>query len=117
MIELGLKRKRANEMGVGKLKMWNADRGFGFIADDAGGPDMFLHINELKDCGNRSGQNQGWRSIDFRSHRHARWQDESQQCSYCLTSGRDRRLKFEASCQDADRWQPPVKPNPQTIPD
>jgi CspA family cold shock protein len=35
-------------MGAGKLKMWNADRGFGFIADDAGGPDMFLHINELK---------------------------------------------------------------------
>jgi cold shock CspA family protein len=35
-------------MGAGKLKMWNADRGFGFIADDAGGPDMFLHVNELK---------------------------------------------------------------------
>jgi CspA family cold shock protein len=38
-------------MGTGKLKMWNADRGFGFIADDAGGPDMFLHINELKIAG------------------------------------------------------------------
>ena len=38
-------------MGAGKLKMWNADRGFGFIADDAGGPDMFLHINELKAAG------------------------------------------------------------------
>jgi cold shock CspA family protein len=37
-------------MGAGKLKMWNADRGFGFIADDAGGPDMFLHIN-LKTAG------------------------------------------------------------------
>jgi cold shock protein len=35
-------------MASGKLKMWNADRGFGFIADDAGGPDMFLHISELK---------------------------------------------------------------------
>jgi len=21
--------------------MWNAERGYGFIADDAGGPDMF----------------------------------------------------------------------------
>ena len=31
--------------------MWNAARGFGFIADDAGGPDMFLHINELKTAG------------------------------------------------------------------
>jgi cold shock protein len=38
-------------MGVGKLKMWNAERGFGFIADDSGGPDMFLHINELKTAG------------------------------------------------------------------
>ena len=38
-------------MGVGKLKMRNADRGYGFIADDAGGPDMFLHINELKTAG------------------------------------------------------------------
>ena len=38
-------------MGAGKLKMWNADRGFGFIADDTGGPDMFLHINELKTAG------------------------------------------------------------------
>jgi cold shock CspA family protein len=35
-------------MGAGKLKMWKADRGFGFIADDAGGADMFLHINDLK---------------------------------------------------------------------
>ena len=31
--------------------MWNAVRGFGFIADDAGGPDMFLHISELKVAG------------------------------------------------------------------
>ena len=38
-------------MGAGKLKMWNADRGFGFIKDDAGGPDMFLHVNELKSAG------------------------------------------------------------------
>jgi len=38
-------------MGAGKLKLWKADRGFGFIADDAGGPDMFLHINDLKTAG------------------------------------------------------------------
>ncbi len=38
-------------MAAGKLKMWNSDRGFGFIKDDNGGPDMFLHINELKAAG------------------------------------------------------------------
>ena len=38
-------------MASGTLKMWNADRGFGFIADDAGGPDMFLHISALQSAG------------------------------------------------------------------
>jgi cold shock protein len=38
-------------MASGILKMWNADRGFGFIADDAGGPDMFLHISALQSAG------------------------------------------------------------------
>ncbi len=38
-------------MATGTLKMWNADRGFGFIADDAGGPDMFLHISALQSAG------------------------------------------------------------------
>jgi CspA family cold shock protein len=38
-------------MGAGKLKMWNADRGFGFIADDSGGPDVFLHISALQSAG------------------------------------------------------------------
>jgi cold shock CspA family protein len=31
--------------------MWNADRGFGFIAVDTGGPDMFLHIHDVKTAG------------------------------------------------------------------
>jgi CspA family cold shock protein len=38
-------------MPSGALKMWNTDRGFGFIADDAGGPDMFLHITALSSAG------------------------------------------------------------------
>ena len=38
-------------MTAGKLKMWNADRGYGFIANDTGGPDTFLHVNDLKDAG------------------------------------------------------------------
>ena len=38
-------------MGAGTLKMWNADRGYGFIADDSGGPDTFLHISALQSAG------------------------------------------------------------------
>jgi len=38
-------------MGAGKLKMWNADRGYGFISDDSGGPDIFLHISALQSAG------------------------------------------------------------------
>jgi cold shock protein len=38
-------------MASGFLKMWNADRGFGFIKDDSGGPDMFLHISALQLAG------------------------------------------------------------------
>jgi len=38
-------------MATGTLKMWKAERGFGFILDDAGGPDMFLHITALQSAG------------------------------------------------------------------
>jgi hypothetical protein len=38
-------------MSAGSLKIWNVERGFGFIQDDAGGPDMFLHITALQDAG------------------------------------------------------------------
>jgi CspA family cold shock protein len=35
-------------MATGTLKMWNADRGFGFIKDDSGGPDIFMHITAFQ---------------------------------------------------------------------
>jgi len=38
-------------MASGTLKMWNADRGFGFIKDDSGGPDMFMHFTALQSAG------------------------------------------------------------------
>ena len=31
--------------------MWNADRGFGFIGDESGGPDIFLHVSALQAAG------------------------------------------------------------------
>lgn len=50
-VRVGLKAKGKQAMATGSLKMWNADRGFGFIADDSGGPDMFLHISALQSAG------------------------------------------------------------------
>ena len=38
-------------MPTGTLKMWNADRGYGFIGDDARGPHVFLHISALESAG------------------------------------------------------------------
>ena len=38
-------------MASGILKLWNADRGYGFIADSAGGPDVFLHVTALEAAG------------------------------------------------------------------
>jgi cold shock protein len=38
-------------MGTGTLKMWNAEGAYGFIKDDAGGPDVFMHISALRSSG------------------------------------------------------------------
>ena len=31
--------------------MWNVERGYGFIGDDSGGPDIFLHVGALQSAG------------------------------------------------------------------
>jgi cold shock protein len=36
---------------MGTLKIWNVGRGFGFIKDDAGGRDMFVHATTLRAAG------------------------------------------------------------------
>ena len=38
-------------MPTGRLKTWFAARGFGFIEDAAGGPDIFVHANALRLAG------------------------------------------------------------------
>jgi CspA family cold shock protein len=38
-------------MATGTLKMWNVERGYGFIGDDSGGPDIFLHVSVLQSAG------------------------------------------------------------------
>jgi len=47
-------------MANGKVKWFNATKGFGFIAPEEGGADVFVHISALERAG-ISGLNEGQR--------------------------------------------------------
>jgi CspA family cold shock protein len=38
-------------MTTGTVKFFNTDRGYGFITNDAGGPDAFVHITAVQQAG------------------------------------------------------------------
>ena len=41
-------------MAQGTVKFFNAQKGYGFIAQDGGGPDVFVHISAVVRAGMRS---------------------------------------------------------------
>jgi len=55
-------------MAQGSVKWFNAEKGFGFIAQDGGGADVFVHFSAI--------QSQGYKSLD-----------ENQRVSFDITQG------------------------------
>ena len=43
-------------MAEGSVKWFNAEKGYGFIAVDGGGPDVFVHFSSI--------QGEGYKSLD-----------------------------------------------------
>ena len=50
-------------MATGTVKFFNAQKGFGFIVQDGGGPDVFVHVSAVERAG-LHGLNEG-QSVEY----------------------------------------------------
>ena len=41
-------------MATGTVKWFNGEKGYGFIAQDGGGPDVFVHFSAIEGAGYRN---------------------------------------------------------------
>ena len=76
LLQRAIFEKEATTMATGTVKWFNATKGYGFIAPDDGGKDVFLHVSALERAGLRSVQ-------------------EGQKLSFELARGRDGRTSAE----------------------
>ncbi len=65
-------------MAKGTVKFFNAQKGYGFIVQDAGGPDVFVHISAVERAG-MSTLNEGQKAVLRRRGRPPQRQERRRQ--------------------------------------